>query len=48
MKQNQLANHDSLFTLALLIYAGFIALFIFGEKKKYLLLFTISYFIAAL
>ncbi len=35
-------------TLALLIYAGLMAIFIFGEKKKYLLLFTISYFIAAL
>jgi 4-amino-4-deoxy-L-arabinose transferase-like glycosyltransferase len=35
-------------TLALLIYAGCMAIFVFGEKKKYLLLFTISYFIAAL
>ncbi|MEP6645448.1 MAG: glycosyltransferase family 39 protein [Saprospiraceae bacterium] len=35
-------------TLALMMYLGFIAIFIFGEKKKFLLLFTVSYFIAAL
>ena len=35
-------------TLALLIYASFMLIYIFGEKKKYLLLFTVSYVISAL
>ncbi len=35
-------------TLALLLYAGFMAIFIFGEKKKYLLLFIVSYFLTAI
>jgi 4-amino-4-deoxy-L-arabinose transferase-like glycosyltransferase len=35
-------------TLALVIYAGFLWIFIFGEKKKYLILFAGSYFIAAI
>jgi 4-amino-4-deoxy-L-arabinose transferase-like glycosyltransferase len=35
-------------TLALVIYAGFLWIFIFGEKKKYLALFLGSYFIAAI
>jgi 4-amino-4-deoxy-L-arabinose transferase-like glycosyltransferase len=34
-------------TLALVIYAGFIWIFIFGEKKKWLWLFLGSYFITA-
>jgi len=35
-------------TLALVIYAGFLWIFIFGEKKKYLLLFLGSYCLAAI
>lgn len=35
-------------SLALVIYCGFMVIYILGEKKKYLLLFTISYFMAAL
>ena len=35
-------------TLALVIYTGFLWIFIFGEKKKYLALFLGSYFIAAI
>ncbi|MEO6131271.1 MAG: glycosyltransferase family 39 protein [Saprospiraceae bacterium] len=35
-------------TLALLMYLGFMVIFIYGEKKKYLLLLTLSYFITAL
>lgn len=35
-------------TLALVIYAGFMWIFIFGEKKKWLWLFLGSYFITAL
>jgi 4-amino-4-deoxy-L-arabinose transferase-like glycosyltransferase len=35
-------------SLALVIYAGFLWIFIFGEKKKYLALFLGSYLIAAI
>jgi 4-amino-4-deoxy-L-arabinose transferase-like glycosyltransferase len=35
-------------TLALVLYAGFILIFILGERKKYGLLFAVTYFIAAL